>query len=236
MAHVFALVTGHATSRLNPSRFTGRLPGAGTFVKQPNGRGCMSFAWGEEVASERHPAEGDLAVIQAERNAEGTYMHASAVRKERQARATGRTSTTISHMQRSALEFRSCSTPEFYCEPSVRAGFDFGRRPGKDSSRNERRMKLHARKRCPQGAPGTHDAKNLDDDLTHGAVGVRIPQLNNSGILLRALCARAGFDFGRRPGKDSSRNERRRKLRAPNGRSKAAGPQSRRLQSAQMLL
>ena len=63
-----------------------------------------------------------LAVIQAETNAEGSYMHPRAVRKERQARS---------------------------------------------------------------------DAKNPNDDLLHGALGVRIAELNNSAILLLTRCARS---------------------------------------------
>ena len=80
----------------------------------------MSFASGQEVAPERHPAKDDLALIQAETKAEASRMQPSAVRKERQAR---------------------------------------------------------------------NHAKNVNDDLIHGALAARIPELNNSGILLRALCA-----------------------------------------------
>ena len=80
----------------------------------------MSFASGQEVAPERHPAKDDLALIQAETKAEASRMQPSAVRKKRQAR---------------------------------------------------------------------NHAKNVNDDLIHGALAARIPELNNSGILLRALCA-----------------------------------------------
>ena len=34
-------------------------------------------------------------------------------------------------------------------------------------------------------------AKSLNGDLMHGWLAFRIPELNNSGILLRTLCARS---------------------------------------------